>query len=202
MDEYHKKLKKIWDNGGGWGGVYYGVFSNFIKEKKFKICAEVGIGYGFHAEEILKNTELDKLYLIDPSRPYPNDQFSTDVTSNGGFEDLVKNIKNLLIPYKERYTWFRTPSLEITNDQIPDESLDAVFLDGDHSYQAVKQDLPFWWKKIKKGGYILGDDYASCHPGCKRAVNEFSKNMKLPLKFLSKENSTHPGYPIYVFEKQ
>mgnify|MGYP006889567932 CR=1 FL=1 len=31
----------------------------------------------------------------------------------------------MLIPYKERYTWFRTPSLEITNDQIPDESLDA-----------------------------------------------------------------------------
>lgn len=201
MDEYYKKLVKIWDEGGGWGGVYYGVFSKLIKENNLKICAEVGIGYGFHAKEILDNTNVEKLYLIDPSRPYPNDAFSTDVTSNGGFEDLVRNIKVHLKEKEDRYTWFRTPSLEITNEQIPDESLDAVFLDADHSYQQVIRDLPFWWKKIKKGGFLLGDDYMSCHPGCKRAVDDFTKKNKLKIEFLSKENSTQPGYPIYKFIK-
>lgn len=202
MDEYYNKLVKIWDDGGGWGGIYYGVFSKIINQNKLKVCAEVGIGYGFHAKEILENTDVEKLYLIDPSVPYRNDAFSDDVCNNGGFEDLIRNIKDYLEPYKNRYIWFRTPSLEITSDQIEDESLDAVFLDADHSYENVIKDLPFWWKKLKKGGFLLGDDYMSCHPGCKKAVDDFTKKNNLKIEFLSKENSTMPGYPIYKFVKE
>lgn len=40
-----------------------------------------------------------------------------------------------------------------------DASLDAVFLDGDHSTAAVDADLLAWLPKIKPGGYICGHDY-------------------------------------------
>ena len=99
---------------------------------------------------------------------------------------------------KDRYTWYRCPSLSITNEQIPDESVDAVFIDGDHSYEAVSKDLPFWWKKIRKGGWLLGDDYNSCHPGTTKAVDEFASNNNLEIEFLTQENNT---YPIYKFVK-
>jgi len=200
MNKYYNDLVDIWAKGGGWGGIYYGVFSKVINDNNFKRCAEVGIGYGFHAKQILDNTNVDKLYLIDPMRYYPNDAFATDVINNGGFEDLVIHIKQHLSKH-DNYTWYRKPSITITNEEILDESLDAIFIDADHSYNAVKEDLNFWWKKLRKGGHLLGDDYNSCHPGTTKAVDEFAKNNNLKVDFLSKPNSTSPGYPIYRFIK-
>lgn len=51
-------------------------------------------------------------------------------------------------------------------------SLDVVFIDLDHSYEAVKEDIQLWLPKIKKGGYIAGDDYHENWPGVIRAVDE------------------------------
>jgi hypothetical protein len=146
LDDFYLNLINIWKYGGengsegGWAGYYYGVFSDIIKDNDFKKCAEVGIGYGFHAKEILDNTKVEKLYLIDPMKYYENDSFATDVINYGGFEKLVKNIKYHLNNYENRYEWFRKSSLDITNNEIEDESLDAVFIDGDHSYFGVKND--------------------------------------------------------------
>ena len=43
-------------------------------------------------------------------------------------------------------------------------SLDFVFIDADHSYEAVKRDIAAWLPKVKSGGVIAGHDY--CHwPG-------------------------------------
>jgi hypothetical protein len=89
--------------------------------------------------------------------------------------------------------------LSITNDDIPDDSLDAVFIDGDHSYEAVIQDLPFWWKKLRVGGWLLGDDYASCCPGTTQAVDDFTRANNLNIEFLTKGNGNN--YPIYKFIK-
>jgi hypothetical protein len=206
--EFYTKLIDIWKHGGkngaegGWAGYYYGVFSDIINKNNFKNCAEVGIGYGFHAREILENTTIDKLYLIDPMCYYPNDGFVKDVFEYGGFELLVKNITKHLNNYNKRYTWFKQPSTTITNKQIPDGSLDAIFLDADNSYQSVTQDLEFWWKKIKVGGWLLGDDYNSCHPGTEKAVNEFALKYNFKLEFLYKSNREICDYPIYKFVKQ
>lgn len=40
----------------------------------------------------------------------------------------------------------------------PDASLDAVFLDGDHSTAAVVADCQAWWPKVKPGGVLMGHD--------------------------------------------
>jgi hypothetical protein len=206
-DPFYTKLIEIWKTGGvnktegGWAGCYYGVVSKVINDNNFRNCAEVGIGYGFHSKQILDNTNVKTLHLIDPMQYYPNDAFATDVLKYGGFELLVKNIKMHLSSHINRYVWHRQPSITITNDLIADESLDLVFVDADHSYDAVSKDLPFWWKKIRVGGWLLGDDYNSCHPGTQRAVNDFAKNMNLELKFLYKSNKIGQPYPIYYFIK-
>lgn len=207
FDNFYSELIEIWKNGGenggegGWAGYYYGVFNDIINENKFKNVAEVGIGYGFHAKYILDKTEVDKLYLIDPMKWYPNDGFAVDVMKFGGFEKLVKNIKLNLKPHENKYTWFRKGSTEITEEEIPDNSLDAVFIDADHSYRAVSNDLSFWYKKVKIGGWILGDDYSQRGMGVKKAVDEFSQKNNLSLEFLYKKNGKH-NYPIYKFIKK
>jgi hypothetical protein len=53
-----------------------------------------------------------------------------------------------------------------------DESLDGVFIDADHSYEAVKMDIQNWMPKVRKGGILAGHDYSSSWPGVVRAVNE------------------------------
>jgi hypothetical protein len=187
---------------GGWATNYYGVLSKVINDNDFKKVAEVGIGYGTHAKYVLKTTNVEKLYLVDPMKYYPNDGFAADVMNQipeipeNNFNELHNLIQEYLSEYKDRFEWFRQESLSITNEQIPNESLDCVFVDADHSYQAVKNDLDFWWNKVRQGGQILGDDYWM--DGVAKAVQEFADKNNLQLDFLYKENSS---YKIYRFIK-
>lgn len=202
-DTYYEELIKKWKTGGeggkegGWAGLYYGVVSKVINDNNFKICAEVGIGYGFHAKQILDDTNIEKLYLIDPMKFYEYDGWAKDVQYRyKGFDNLIQNIKTHLSIHKDRYTWYIQPSVETTNEQVPDESIDLAFIDGDHSFKAVSIDLPLWWGKLKKGGWMLGDDYN--RGAVKNAVDTWANNMGLTIQFLYKEGSTHA---IYYFIK-
>lgn len=53
-----------------------------------------------------------------------------------------------------------------------DASVDFVFLDADHSYEAVAADIAAWWPKVKSGGVLAGHDFAASWPGVQRAVRE------------------------------
>ncbi|MBI5684050.1 MAG: class I SAM-dependent methyltransferase [Verrucomicrobia bacterium] len=46
---------------------------------------------------------------------------------------------------------------------FPDKSLDFVFIDGNHGYSYVKQDILAWLPKIKPGGVICGHDCDACY---------------------------------------
>jgi len=197
MDSHYEMLEEQYKAGTQvWYKDYYGVVSDVINQNNFKTCVEVGIGYGFHARHILENTNVN-LILVDPSKWYPNDWFAVDVINNGGgFENLVLKIKKMLSPFENRYKWFRKNSIDVTNNEVGDDTVDVVFIDGNHEYDYVRKDLDFWWKKLKKGGYLLGDDYNMRFPGVIQAVNEFAKNNGLILEFLSKKNSNYPIFKL------
>lgn len=52
------------------------------------------------------------------------------------------------------------------------QDFDMIFIDADHSYEAVKQDIEDWFPKLKKGGIIIGHDYHDFE-GVKKAVHEY-----------------------------
>jgi len=54
-----------------------------------------------------------------------------------------------------------------------DESIDFLFIDGDHKYETVKKELKFWYPKIKNGGTIGGHDFFAEGNQVKKAVEEF-----------------------------
>jgi hypothetical protein len=202
INQYYESAKHTNENGGGWASLYYGVFSKIIKDNEYLKCAEVGVGFGLHAKDILKNTSAEKLYLIDPMKWYPNDDFAKIISScvqtegKDNFDVLHERICQELSPWSERWVWFRKPSVCITEEEIPSESLDAIFIDGDHSYEGVIADLNFWWSKLRKGGQLLGDDIWL--DSVLRAVNEFSLLHKIPYDLLQKEGTSHN---IYRFKK-
>ena len=53
-----------------------------------------------------------------------------------------------------------------------EEKVDFLFIDGDHSYRAVRLDCELWIPFVKKRSYILFDDYSSSWEGVRKAVDE------------------------------
>jgi len=43
--------------------------------------------------------------------------------------------------------------------RFSDESIDLLFVDGDHSFDGCLSDLRNWYPKVKPNGVILGHDY-------------------------------------------
>lgn len=176
--------------------------SKVIQDNNYKVVAEVGIGYGTHAKQLLRSTNIERMYLIDPMCFYPNDQFAEDIMNQeaeikgNNFNEMVDHISAELSPWKNKWIWFRKPSISVTSLEIPDETLDCIFVDGDHSYEAVLQDLRFWWKKVKQGGQMLGNDYWM--DDVARAVHEFASENNLTVQFYVKPGTT---YKIFYFQK-
>ena len=61
-------------------------------------------------------------------------------------------------------------------------SLDFVFIDANHSYESVGQDIELWSPLVRPGGLLSGHDYGGAYKGVKRAVDEAfgSENILLP----------------------
>lgn len=203
LEEYYRNTVSANDaQTGGWATFYYGVFSKVINENNFKNIAEVGTGYGTHAKEILRNTNIDKFYLIDPCKFYANDGFANDIMNckakvpNNNFNELHELIKNELSPWNSKTIFLRKESLNVTNEEIPDGSLDAVFVDGDHSYEAVIEDLKFWIKKVRPGGQLLGDDYWV--DGVRKAVHEFEEYSGKKADFLMRPGTDYKIFRFHV----
>jgi predicted O-methyltransferase YrrM len=70
-----------------------------------------------------------------------------------------------------RLTAHRQPSAEAAQG-FDDASLDFVFIDARHTYDAAAEDLAAWWPKVKPGGLIAGHDYTNS-PGVRAAVDQF-----------------------------
>jgi 23S rRNA U2552 (ribose-2'-O)-methylase RlmE/FtsJ len=80
---------------------------------------------------------------------------------------------------------------------VPDNSLDLVYIDGDHTYDAVISDMNAWWNKVDhQRGLICGDDY--CWPGVKLACDDFFKDKKLSYSLAFKKGSE--DYPIWYYD--
>lgn len=72
--------------------------------------------------------------------------------------------------FGDRAKLLAMPSVEAAA-MVPDQSVDGVFIDGDHSYREVVNDIDAWEPKVKQGGFLSGHDFGN-HPDVARAVLE------------------------------
>lgn len=135
----------------------------------FKI-AEIGVYKGDHAK-ILKNLfPQANLYLIDPwkaTNKYLKEGFSPSFKKED-FEKAYKKVKNKF-KNEKRVHIIRKTSLNAAKTL---SNMDLVFIDANHEYSQVKQDINIWKEKINKGGILSGHDYSPSFPGVVKAVNE------------------------------
>ena len=105
---------------------------------------------------------------------------------NAGIEEFVNDIVMDSVQASELYK---------------DESLDFVFIDGDHTYDAVIGDIKAWYPKVKNGGIIAGHDYNGKDGGVYgvvEAVDEFFGKSNVIIRNTSWLNRKNSDKPISV----
>ena len=143
------------------------VLENLIKENNLKTGAELGVRAGENYYYLLAHCpDLEllgvDLFQIQPEGAGEGHRRKTFEKPEHGFsydfESYYKLIQELQKEFGPRAKFIRDWTTEAVK-QIPDNSLDFIFLDADHAYKTVVRDIEDWNPKVKKGGYITGHDW-------------------------------------------
>lgn len=118
---------------------------------------EVGVWQGHYSSHILAHWP-GFLYLVDPWKGdlynYPDIRDEPQWVQNKYYATTLENVK----PFTGRYEIARMMSHEAVL-HIPDNHLDFIYLDANHTYTYVLQDCELWWPKLKVGGMMSGHDF-------------------------------------------
>lgn len=105
------------------------------------------------------------LYAVDPwLSGYDDDDIGSRVMNEEIENDFDKATNKFPNIVKMKMT-----SLQ-AHTRFANNTLDVVYIDACHKYEAVKNDIVIWKPKVKKGGIIAGHDF--CMDGVKKAVLE------------------------------
>jgi hypothetical protein len=155
--------------------------------------AEIGVQEGTFSKHLLENWQGEKIYLIDSWRHREGYEDIANGDHNIQLNALAKTFMSIY-GYQSKATLIRELSLDASKI-FNDSFFDWVFLDADHKYESVKEDLETWFPKIKKGGVFCGHDYLDSNKdnnghtdfGVKKAVDEWAAKKGLRVNTTSKE---------------
>jgi hypothetical protein len=124
---------------------------------------EVGTCWGSFSKFIIKHLPYSVLFCVDPYRIFEKYEYidALNVTSQ---ENLNKKF-NTVNAELTRLSNGRCKILRVTSQQaasfVKDDSAAFVYIDANHEYKHVKEDILIWSKKVKPGGILAGDDVES-----------------------------------------
>lgn len=160
---------------------------SWVAGKKNPVGAEIGVFAGELSRRLLEQKDLS-LIMVD------------SWAAGNGEDGLGDFHSSLTQSQQDHYLGVTRAATEFAGDrakilvkdsvsaasEIPDHSLDFVFIDADHSYEACRADILAWLPKIKYNGFISGHDYDNpAYPlwGVKRAVMEIFGEPELGANF-------------------
>jgi len=121
------------------------------------VMMEIGTYSGEGTAIFASSNKFLKIHTCDPW-DYPHHfEMKMQFRTNTRYWDYIEH-------HRKYSQW-------IVND-FPNKYFDFVYIDGDHSYESVNNDIKSWLPKIKSNGFIGGHDYAKEWPEVKKAVNE------------------------------
>lgn len=147
--------------------------------------AEIGVWAGEFSEVICQANPGLHLTCVDPWQEYKK------------YNEKKNNQRRMEIAYSEacaRLASFHTTVLRMTSlqaaDQIPDGSLDFVYIDANHQEPFISQDLAAWVPKVRRGGIVAGHDY---HTNPKKP---WLQEVKPAVDAFTKANGIAPWYVL------
>ncbi len=168
-----------------------------LPRQSMSSIVEVGVCQGINAQWLLDHLQPDVLCLVDPWQAYATadtpfyyldgpevERFVEDYL--GGPSDQQSTFDRLYEKTRDRFAndtrviIHRKSSRQVAA-QMDDKTQDLIYIDGDHSYEAVIDDLFRWESKLKDGGYLVLNDHVmnpsgSAKYGVVQAVGTFLRN--------------------------
>lgn len=143
------------------------------------VGAEIGVWRGHTSQALLSSFPNLFLHCVDPWE------------GGGEHATMPKTVEEMIAARQEfwrltdfadkrRFT-YRNTSRDAAKI-LADGSFDFCFIDGEHIYDSVREDIFLWHPKVRSGGLLCGHDYngvgdrrgSGVKFGVKRAVDEFA----------------------------
>lgn len=155
--------------------------------------AEIGVWTGTFSQTMCRSIPGLHLTCVDPWAAYADYRGETKNNQkrlNAAYEEALERLK----PFDCRV--LRMTSADAAA-LVPDGSLDYVYVDANHGYLFVLNDLERWAPKVRSGGIIAGHDYEPVMRNTfikvKPAVDKFTADHRVsPWYVLAGEKS--PSY--------
>lgn len=155
--------------------------AELFAELEFTKGAEIGVDRGAFSEILCKANPNLHLLAIDAwstsAFENPNNRtkkMALEVENH--FQDATRRLS----PYNCKI--IREKSL-VAAKKIANKFLDFVYIDADHNFAQIAQDLYVWSKKVKPGGIVAGHDYQHFAPAkdnhVKHVVDAFTKAFEI-----------------------
>lgn len=150
------------------------VLADLAKEYQLKKLVEVGVKAGRLSCELLSITPQDvHLTCVDPWLPFA----SFPELTKASLAKSEQIFDQIVTWFPGRITKVKLPSVEAAK-RYNDGAFDLVFIDANHDYPFVVEDIEAWLPKVRKGGILSGHDYNNTKKygnrfkGVDRAVDE------------------------------
>jgi predicted O-methyltransferase YrrM len=162
------------------------------RDQGYTTGAEIGTEEGRYAEQICRAIPNVKLFCVDPYQAY--DRYA-DHVEQSRLDHFYRVAKHRLTEQnKFNVEIIRATSLAAVRRFRPG-SLDFVFIDGNHHFDFVVQDIIAWAPIVRKGGIVAGHDYkpegqeeTPIPFGVIQAVNAYTDAHKIAPWFVTKRD--------------
>lgn len=139
---------------------------------------EIGVCKCDYSKVIINTFPLKKIYLLDAWKHYDMSEYPDGSNYGQEVQDkLYQNCLNFAKQYGDKVVVIRKESAEGSKD-FENNFFDFIYIDANHTYKYVAEDMRLWYPKLKKGGLFAGHDYVDLVVnggkwGVKTAVDEF-----------------------------
>ena len=159
--------------------------ATLLHELDFKTGVEVGVDRGYYSEVLAKANPQMNVYGVDPwesleiCKDNAPQRRTENHVSQARCDQYYRRAKLRLSPYPN-YEIIREYSCDAIN-RFADGSLDFVYIDANHNYAFVTDDMSMWSRKVRSGGIVSGHDYYNTSATSKfqlcvkQAVNDYVK---------------------------
>jgi len=179
MDHFYQDIH-------GWFS-YEGLYRDAVgRAQDGALFVEIGSFKGkssaFMAVEIANCGKQIKFDCIDPMKPMSHYLDAVAGTPDEWADYGAGFFHQRMLPVKDYYRLLEMTSAEAAA-QYEDASIDFIMIDGDHTYQGVRDDVKNFLPKMKSGGIMVGDDAwaAPVMQAAKDAVAEYNPNLTVTL---------------------
>jgi len=159
----------------GWLNGNENILDLLLRLHRVETVLEIGSFLGHSACFFAGYDSVHQVTCVDPFR---------EDAADPNLNNLVETLERLRLPrdfyhhfleniracgVESKISVLRGASAEVAA-QVSVPPQDLIYVDGDHSYDGVVQDIKLWLPKARK--VICGDDYCDRFPGLKQAVAE------------------------------